>query len=108
MEKNPYEKDFEEYIRHTDASKKEKTVAWSTAIGLQQVDGLKPSSYLYETAKKNIEGKLSFDEAKNLIDTYYESRSVRSEDDERTEEADKVSKKILGSMEHQLGITLRS
>ena len=94
MEKNPYEKDFEEYIRHTDASKKEKTVAWSTAIGLQQVDGLKPSSYLYETAKKNIEGKLSFDEAKNLIDTYYESRSVRSEDDERTEEADKVSSRI--------------
>lgn len=55
MEKNPYEIDFEEYIRHTDASKKDKTLAWSTAIGLQQVDGLKPSSYLYETAKKNIE-----------------------------------------------------
>ena len=65
MEKNPYEIDFEEYIRHTDASKKDKTLAWSTAIGLQQVDGLKPSSYLYETAKKNIEGELSFDEAKN-------------------------------------------
>ena len=63
MEKNPYEIDFEEYIRHTDASKKDKTLAWSTAIGLQQVDGLKPSSYLYETAKKNIEGELSFDEA---------------------------------------------
>ena len=55
VEKNPYEIDFEEYIRHTDASKKDKTLAWSTAIGLQQVDGLKPSSYLYETAKKNIE-----------------------------------------------------
>ena len=54
LEKNPFEIDFEEYIRHTDASKKDKTLAWSTAIGLQQVDGLKPSSYLYETAKKNI------------------------------------------------------
>ena len=48
-QKNPYEIDFEEYIRHTDASKKEKTLAWSTAIGLQQVDGLTPSSYLYAT-----------------------------------------------------------
>ena len=94
MEKNPYEIDFEEYIRHTDASKKDKTFAWSTAIGLQQVDGLKPSSYLYETAKKNIEGELSFDEAKNLIDSYYESRTVRTQDDERTEEADKVSSRI--------------
>lgn len=94
MEKNPFEIDFEEYIRHTDASKKEKTLAWSTAIGLQQVDGLKTSSYLYETAKKNIEGELSFDEAKNLIDSYYKSKTVRSEDDERTEEADKVSSRI--------------
>ena len=94
MEKNPYEIDFEEYIRHTDASKKDKTLAWSTAIGLQQVDGLKPSSYLYETAKKNIEGELSFEEAKNLIDSYYESRTARNQDDERTEEADKVSSRI--------------
>ena len=94
VEKNPYEIDFEEYIRHTDASKKDKTLAWSTAIGLQQVDGLKPSSYLYETAKKNIEGELSFDEAKNLIDSYYDSRTARTQDDERTEEADKVSSRI--------------
>ena len=93
--KNPYEIDFEEYIRHIDTSKKEKTFAWSTAIGLQQVDGLKPSSYLYETAKRNIEGELSFDDAKNLIDSYYESRIARTEDeDERTEEADKVSARI--------------
>ena len=94
-EKNPFEIDFEEYIRHIDSSKKEKTFAWSTAIGLQQVDGLKPSSYLYETAKRNIEGELSFDDAKNLIDSYYESRTVRTEDeDKRTEEADKVSTRI--------------
>lgn len=93
-EKNPYEIDFEEYIRHTDASKKDKTLAWSTAIGLQQVDGLKPSSYLYETAKKNIEGELTFEQAKNLIDSYYESRTERTQDDERTEEADKVSARI--------------
>ena len=95
MEKNPFEIDFEEYIRHTDASKKDKTLAWSTAIGLQQVDGLKTSSYLYETAKWNIEGELSFDDAKNLIDSYYESRTSRTDDeDERTEEADIVSTRI--------------
>ena len=94
MEKNPYEIDFEEYIREGEPDKKEKSIAWSIAIGLQQVDGLKPSSYLYETAKKNIEGELSFDEAKNLIDSYYESRTARNQDDERTEEADKVSSRI--------------
>ncbi len=40
MKKNPFEIDFEEYIRHTDASKRDKIFAWSTAIGLQKVDGL--------------------------------------------------------------------
>ncbi len=94
-QKNPYEIDFEEYIRHTDASKKEKTLAWSTAIGLQQVDGLTPSSYLYETARRNIEGDISFDEAKKLIDSYYKKKDARNKDeDERTEEADKVASRI--------------
>ena len=94
-QKNPYEIDFEEYIRHTDASKKEKTLAWSTAIGLQQVDGLTPSSYLYETAKRNIEGDISFDEAKRLVDSYYKKKTARNTDeDERTEEADKVASRI--------------
>ena len=86
---------FEEYILHTDANKKDKTLAWSTAIGLQQVDGLTPSAYLYETAKRNIEGELSFDEARNLIESYYQNKTVRNDDeDERTEEADKVSSRI--------------
>lgn len=92
--KNPYEIDFEQYIRQSEPDKKDKTYAWSTAIGLQKVDGLTPSKYLYDTAKKNIEGKISLNEAKNLIDSYYKSKSVRTEDDERTEEADKVSSRI--------------
>lgn len=64
--KHPYELDFEQYIRNTEPAKKDKTYAWSTAIGLQQVDGLTPSKYLYDTAKRNIEGEITFDEAKSL------------------------------------------
>ena len=44
------EKDFDEYIRQEEPHKREKGYAWQTAIGLQAVDGLKPSKYLYETA----------------------------------------------------------
>lgn len=93
--KNPYELDFEEYIRQSEPEQKDKTYAWSTAIGLQQVDGLTPSKYLYDTAKKNIEGEISLEEAKNLIDSYYESKTDRTDSDERTEEADKVSSCIV-------------
>ena len=91
---NPFEIDFESYIREGEPDKKEKSIAWSIATGLQQVDGLTPSAYLYETAKRNIEGEISIEEAKNLIDSYYESRTARTQDDERTEEADKVSSRI--------------
>lgn len=83
---------LEEYIRQTEPIKRSRSEAWQMAIGLQQVDGLEPSSYLLQTAYKHIEGDISILEAKRLIDTYYESREHRDEvNSERTEEADKVS-----------------
>ena len=93
-EKNPFEIDFESYIRQGEPDKKEKSIAWSIATGLQQVDGLTPSAYLYETARRNIEGEISIEEAKKLIDSYYESKTSHSEDDDDKEEADKVSARI--------------
>ena len=81
---------FDEYIKNLPPTRKELGQAWSTAIGLQDVDGLKPSKYLYETAKKNIDGEISVDEAEDLINSYYESKDGRTEVENRTEEADKV------------------
>lgn len=52
--KHPYKLDFEQYVRNAEPAKKEKSYAWSTAIGLQQVDGLTPSKYLFDTARREI------------------------------------------------------
>ena len=90
MEKDP----FKEYLRESEPDKAEKSYAWSTAIGLQAVDGLKPSKYLIDTAVQNIEGKITMQEAQRLIDSYYEERPALLYDEERTEEADKVSSRI--------------
>ena len=90
MEKDP----FKEYLRESEPDKVHKGYAWSTAIGLQAVDGLKPSKYLIDTAIQNIEGKITMKEAQSLIDSYYEERPVHLSDNERTEEADKVSSRI--------------
>lgn len=90
MEKNP----FEEYIKHSDISKREKSYIWNTAIGLQDVDNLKTSPYLIETAKKNIEGEISLEEAENLIDSYYKESASSSDNKTRLEEADKVALRI--------------
>ena len=40
---------FDEYIQQGEPQKRERGYAWQTAIGLQAVDGLKPSDYLIET-----------------------------------------------------------
>ena len=90
MEKDP----FKEYLRESEPDQFYKGYAWSTAIGLQAVDGLKPSKYLIDTAIRNIEGKITMKEAQSLIDSYYEEKPAHLSDDERTEEADKVSSRI--------------
>ena len=85
---------FDEYLRQGEPSKKESAENWKTAIGLQAVDGLQPSAYLIDVAKRNIEGKITLDETRKLIDSYYQSKTVRTPKDEDEEEADKVSANI--------------
>jgi fido (protein-threonine AMPylation protein) len=88
-------KSFDKYIRQGEPSQKEKAQIWQTAIGLQDVDGLKPSEYLIETAKDNIENKITINEVQYRIDKYYKQQSNRKNiETERTEEADKVSARI--------------
>jgi fido (protein-threonine AMPylation protein) len=85
---------FDEYLRQGEPSQKESAENWKTAIGLQAVDGLQPSAYLIDVAKRNIEGEISLDESRKLIDSYYQSKTVRTPKDEDVEEADKVSANI--------------
>ena len=63
--------DFDEYIRQGEPDQKEKAGYWQTAIGLQAVDGLKVSDYLQDTARKHIEGAITIDEARELVNQYY-------------------------------------
>ena len=85
---------FDEYIRQGEPSQREAAYAWSTAIGLQAVDGLKTSEYLNDLARRNIEGEITIDEVGKLLDSYYESKTVRDNGDIDKEEADKASKNI--------------
>ncbi len=68
---------LEEYIRQGEPLQRERGKAWKVAIGLQQVDGLQTSEYLLDTARKHIEGDISIEEAKVLIDSYYKSADDR-------------------------------
>ena len=46
--------DIGKYYEAVEPGMRERAYAWATAIGLQDVDGLKPSKYLLATAKRHI------------------------------------------------------
>ena len=93
--------EFDQYIRQGEPSQQERAAYWRTAIGLQAVDGLQTSDYLKATAIKHIEGEIDIDQARQLIKTYYQSKTTRETIDDDQQEADKVSAnitKILSSV----------
>ena len=85
---------FDEYIRQGEPQKRERADAWRVAIGLQAVDGLKTSEFLHETARRNIEGEITIDEARELVKQYYIKKTAHDEGNEDREEADRVSSNI--------------
>ena len=86
---------FDEYIRQGEPDQKEKAGYWQTAIGLQAVDGLKVSGYLQDTARQHIEGNITIDEARELVNQYYITKTAHDANDEDKEEADRVSSNIV-------------
>jgi len=86
--------DFSQYYVATEPGRRERAHAWATAIGLQDVDGLKPSKYLIATAKRHIEGEISQEDARRLVDEYYETK-LGHDEPEDAKEADKVSARMI-------------
>ena len=86
---------FDEYIRQGEPAQREKAGYWQTAIGLQAVDGLKTSDYLQNTARRHIEGEITIDEARDLVNQYYITKTAHDAHDEDKEEADRVSSNIV-------------
>lgn len=93
-DKEKWQLDLASYIRLGEPEQAEKSAAWKTAIGLQDVDGLKTSDYLLETAKEHIEGKIDIKTVNKRIQSYYKTRQTRSEIEAGTKEADIVSARI--------------
>lgn len=65
---------FEEYLNSEDLEKRERAKLWRTSTGLQDVDNLRVSNFLIETARKHIEGEISMDEVGRSIDEYYKKK----------------------------------
>ena len=86
--------EFSGYIRQGEPTRAEKAKYWEAAIGLQEVDGLKPSKYLIELAKEHIEGKIDTEEVKKRIEEYHSAKNSRKNYEKECKEADLVSSRI--------------
>ncbi len=76
----------------TDLVKKQEY--WDTGIGLNKVDNLKPSKYLLDLSKKNINGELKYNEVEDLLKTYYETQDPNDVNIQEEKECDLVSLRI--------------
>lgn len=72
---------------------------WEIAIGLNKVDGLKPSNYLKELMEESIEGKSSYKQIEEKLTKYYEHRNLSDEEERNSRECDIVSTRIAELLE---------
>ena len=70
-----------------------KQLQWDMAIGLQQVDNLKPSKYLEQIKEKNILGELTLKEVEQSLREYYTTKEKNINHNEL--ECDFVSLRIV-------------
>lgn len=72
-----------------------KQLQWDMAIGLQEVDNLKPSKYLEKLLKENVNGNLTIEQVKNELKEYYIEKEQKQDINHNELECDFVSTRIV-------------
>ena len=70
MREQELDSSVNEYIEEYKSSNYVKQQQWDMAIGLQEVDNLKPSKYLEKLVSDNIDGNLTIEEVLNELNSY--------------------------------------
>ena len=91
MKKSGFDQYYDEAV---EPGKRERAYAWATAIGLQDVDGLKPSKHLLATAKRHIEGEITQEEARRIVDEYGSSNAEKIAELHRRQKLDVGADKL--------------
>ena len=84
-----------EYEEKYKSSNYEKQLQWDMAIGLQEIDNLKPSKYLEKLLEENIEDNLTIEEVEKELREYYIEKENKDEINHNELECDFVSVRIV-------------
>ena len=85
-------------VEYTEEIKPEgyvKQLQWDMAIGLQEVDNLKPSKYLEKLLEDNVSGKLTIKQVEEELREYYIAKDKKQELNHNELECDFVSTRIV-------------
>ena len=84
-----------EYIEETKPEGYVKQLEWDMAIGLQEVDNLKPSKYLEKLLEENVSGNLTIKQVEEELREYYIEKDKKQELNHNELECDFVSTRIV-------------
>ena len=95
MSEKEYDSSVNEYIVKEAPEYYEKQLQWDMAIGLQEVDNLKPSKYLEKLLQENVTGEKTIYEVENELKRYYDDKDKTDETIQDEYECDLVSTRIV-------------
>ena len=91
MEKKEWYEELSKFVNSDNVDAPDRAKLWKIAIGLQAVDGLKPSKYLLDTAKEHIEERIGIEEVEQRINRYY--KILNSREQEKADNNEEVVQK---------------
>ena len=95
MSEKELDSSVEEYIPIETPNNYVKQLQWDMAVGIQEVDNLKPSSYLEKLMDENISGNITIEQVQKGLRSYYEEKGKRQEINYNEMECDLVSVRIV-------------
>ena len=95
MSEKELDSSVNEYKEEYKSSNYVKQLQWDMAIGLQEVDDLKPSKYLEKLLGENVEGNLTIKEVEKELREYYIEKENKNEINHNELECDFVSARIV-------------
>lgn len=95
MSEKDLDSSVNEYEEQCKSSNYIKQLQWDMAIGLQEVDNLKPSKYLEKLLKEEVQGNLTIEEVEKELREYYIEKENKNEINHNELECDFVSTRIV-------------
>ena len=95
MSEKELDSSVNEYEEQYKSNNYVKQLQWDMAIGLQEVDNLKPSKYLEKLLEEEVKGNLTIEEVENELKEYYIEKKNKNEINHNELECDFVSTRIV-------------